>query len=85
MASADRNIQPVMEYFPTPEQYSNPAQYIQEIYEEASLYGVAVINPPAGADFHKSSGPAEFETKLLRVAPLQRSDGDPGFEVSTGA
>ena len=75
-----------MEYFPTPEQYSNPAQYIQEIYEEASLYGVAVINPPAGADFNKSSpGPVEFETKLLRVAPVQRSDGDPGFEVSTGA
>eukprot|EP00656_Telonema_subtile_P038160 TRINITY_DN4278_c0_g1_i1.p1 TRINITY_DN4278_c0_g1~~TRINITY_DN4278_c0_g1_i1.p1 ORF type:complete len:1136 (-),score=280.05 TRINITY_DN4278_c0_g1_i1:19-3426(-) len=81
LGRADRSIQPCMEYFPTPEQYAEPMKFIESIYDEASRFGVAVINPPATEQFNRTVSPDKFPTKLLRVAPLQRKEGDPGFEV----
>ena len=65
----------VPEYNPTAEKFANPLEYIRSIYDQASLYGVAIINPPKESwDFQVTrdawqDGPFDCKIQKLLDAP----------------
>ena len=82
----------VPEFFPTAEQFKDPLAFVQTIYDQAALYGICIINPPAESwkctvtpdDWEAACKTAQreatFDIKKQKLLNAQRKSGDPGFE-----
>ena len=73
-------MESVPEYNPTPAQFADPLAYVQTIYDQAALYGVCIINPPAES-WAPTVGPADwpkgksFAVKKQKMLNAQRKSG----------
>jgi hypothetical protein len=78
---AELEMESVPEYFPTAEQFKDPLAYIQQIYDQAELYGVVIINPPEEAweisVKRDQFSDTPFAVKKQKLLKAQREGGDP--------